>query len=309
MLRSFSLLTLVLFLAGCASTPDHLPASANAPLIIAHRGASAVAPENTLAAFEEAVKQGADYYELDCRITKDQEVIVLHDSSLEKTTGVQARVWDMNLPELKQLDAGSWFSKDFAGELLPTLDESLAMAKNRIGVYVEIKSCNDDGALHEAMLGIARDYTERNAEMDAALMAAIKASGTRNLPLTRKSIAAIRAHGMEEQAVIQSFSPVICAVALIEAPDIRTEFLGSEDEDDPAHWDRFVAFGNLIGVHGFNVHQESLTAARVQDFQRTGKTVAAWTVDDKNDMLRLEAWGVNGIITNKPAYCREVLTP
>lgn len=304
--RLVPLFLVIAVLTGCATSTGHRRAG-ELPVIIAHRGASADAPENTLAAFEEAVNQGADWYELDCRITRDGAVIVLHDSSLEKTTGVQAKVWDMNLADLKKLDAGSWFSQNFAGEPLPTLDESLTMAKDRIGVYVEIKSCDDDSALHGELLKIAEAHPERTKEMDAAVMAAIEASGTRNLLLTRKTIAAIRAQRMKKEAIIQSFSPVICAVALIEAPELRTEFLGSEDEDDPTHWERFVAFGTLLEVDGFNIHHDSLNAERVRAFQSTGKTVAAWTVDDAADIRQLTSWGVNAIITNKPAYCREVL--
>lgn len=294
-------------LAGCATSNGPARRGGEGPQIIAHRGASAVAPENTVAAFEEAIKQGADWFELDCQLSADGKVMVIHDSSLERTTGVKNSVSELTLSALKQLDAGVWFSPAFSGVRLPTLEEALVVAKKRVGVYVEIKSIDNDAALHDKLVAIAGAYPVRNKEMDQEMMAAIEASGTRNLELTRKTIAVIRAQRMENQVVLQSFSPVVCAIAVIEAPKIRTEFLGAEDEDDPAHWGRFVDFGNRIGVAGFNAHYKSLTEQRVKDFHRDGKTVAAWTVDEPQDLLRMKAWGVDNIITNKPAESRAVL--
>ena len=76
--------------------------------------------------------------------------------------------------------------------------------------------------------------------------------------------------------------------------------MGSDPEDDPSRWPRFIAFGRLIGVHGFNIHHESATPERIADFHSHGETVAVWTVDDPALMRRYADWGVDGIITNKP---------
>ena len=81
--------------------------------VIAHRGASAVAPENTLAAFETATAMGADGIELDCQLSKDGHLVVIHDPTLERTTGRSGLVKDFTLAELKQLDAGAWFDQQF----------------------------------------------------------------------------------------------------------------------------------------------------------------------------------------------------
>ena len=84
---------------------------ADAPLVIAHRGASLRAPENTLAAFHQAIHDGADAVELDVRLSRDGVPVVLHDASLERTTGVAAQVADVTLDQLRRLDAGAWFGQ------------------------------------------------------------------------------------------------------------------------------------------------------------------------------------------------------
>ncbi len=295
-----------LLLAGCA-TAFHAGAPKGAIDVIAHRGASAYAPENTVVAFQRAIDMRADWFELDCRLSRDGHVVILHDNDLKRTTNCEGTVADKTLAELKTLDAGSWFSPDFAGEPIPTLGEALDLAKDRIGVYIEIKSCADDGPLIQQLLEIIGDRSRLDKKTRAAMMAAVEASGTPNLELTRKSIAAVRERGMKRQIVIQSFSPIICFVSCVEAPELRTEFLGSDDKEKPEQWDLFVRFGKLIGVAGFNVDHKSLTRARLDAFHDMGKSVAVWTVDEEADMRRLARWGVDAIITNRPDRCLALL--
>src|SRR5690242_19186833 len=93
------------------------------PLVFAHRGASAYAPENTLAAFELARRQGAPAIEFDAKLSSDGRVVIIHDQTLERTTDGAGRVRDLSLAALRELDAGSWLSAQFRGEKIPTLDE------------------------------------------------------------------------------------------------------------------------------------------------------------------------------------------
>ncbi|MBI2422663.1 MAG: hypothetical protein HYV27_07525 [Candidatus Hydrogenedentes bacterium] len=289
-------------LAGCVT--NYKPGAPDGAVdVIGHRGASAYAPENTLAAFELAKRQGADWFELDCALTQDEEIIVIHDDDLERTTQGTGLIEDHTLAELKKLDAGAWFDPAFAGEPLPTLRESLAMAKGRIGVYVEVKSADDDGELIRALIAAGASHTAMTPELARAMMQLIEDSGTRNLTLTRKVLAEIREKKMARQVVIQSFSPVVCFVALQEGAEFRVEFLGAKSEEDPGRWQTFLDFGNLIGVHGFNVHHESLDAEQLNAFHRAGKTCAVWTVDDQEIMVRMVEWGVDGLITNRPDDC------
>ena len=142
---------LVLFMTVMSTVP-----SAQSPrkLVVAHRGASAYAPEHTLAAYRLAIEQGTDFVEQDLAVTRDGVLICLHDASLERTTNVEQlfpnrsveaeidgrkrKAWlanDFTLAEIKQLDAGSWFDPKFAGERVPTFDEAVALVKGKAGLY------------------------------------------------------------------------------------------------------------------------------------------------------------------------------
>ena len=110
--------------------------------ITAHRGASLSAPENTMAAFEQAVANMSDYIELDVQMTKDGELVIMHDSNALRTTGVNRDISDMTLAEVRNLDAGSYYSAEYAGEKVPTLEEVLDYARGRIKINIEIKSGN-----------------------------------------------------------------------------------------------------------------------------------------------------------------------
>src|SRR5688572_7408960 len=126
---------------------------------VAHRGASAYAPEHTLAAYQLAIEMGADYVEQDLAVTKDGVLICLHDASLERTTNVEQlfpdrvttqtiegktrKAWlanDFTLAEIKRLDAGSWFGNKFAGEKVPTFDEAIALIRGKAGIFPELKT-------------------------------------------------------------------------------------------------------------------------------------------------------------------------
>jgi len=128
-------------------------------ILVAHRGASAYAPEHTRAAYELAIEQGADYIEPDLQLTADSVLIALHDETLERTTNVEdvfpdrfqeqmrgsglVKRWyavDFTLDEIKQLDAGSWFDPSFAGERVPTFAEVIEIARGRAGIFPETKS-------------------------------------------------------------------------------------------------------------------------------------------------------------------------
>ena len=107
--------------------------------LVGHRGAAACAPENTLASFREALRQGADIIELDVQLCADGQVVVFHDDHLERTTDGHGPLAERSLAELKALDAGSWFDPRFAGEPIPALDEVLAWARGRIPLFIELK--------------------------------------------------------------------------------------------------------------------------------------------------------------------------
>lgn len=110
--------------------------------VIAHRGNSAAAPENTLAAFESAIRAGADAVELDVRLSADGHLVLMHDETVDRTTDGQGHVSELTLEQLRRLDAGGRFDPAFTGERIPTLDDALAVIKGRAMAFVEIKTAD-----------------------------------------------------------------------------------------------------------------------------------------------------------------------
>jgi glycerophosphoryl diester phosphodiesterase len=162
-----------------------------APLLrVGHRGAKGHAPENTMISFMTGADLGVDAVETDVQLSKDGEVVLIHDHTVDRTTNGHGFVKDMTLAELKRLDAGGWYDPRFSGERIPTLAELLTWAKDRVGVAVEIKN----GPIYYP--GIAE-----------------------------KTIRLVRQHGMERQAILISFDHFVLREAKKIAPEIATGIL------------------------------------------------------------------------------------
>jgi glycerophosphoryl diester phosphodiesterase len=126
------------------------------PWVVGHRGASGQAPENTMASFRRAAEMGARFIETDLHLSRDSHLVAIHDPTLERTTNGRGAVRGHNLAELRELDAGSWFGPEFAGQRIPTLEEILRFAREAdIILYLEIKSEPGLG-LHHALVGALR---------------------------------------------------------------------------------------------------------------------------------------------------------
>jgi glycerophosphoryl diester phosphodiesterase len=129
-------------------------------LVIAHRGASGYAPENTLAAFKRAVALGATFIETDLQLTRDSRFVAMHDATVNRTTNGQGKVHDLTLTELRRLDAGSWFGSEFSGERIPTVDDILEFSKKHdVVFYLELKPGGSWGGEH-ALVGALRESGE-----------------------------------------------------------------------------------------------------------------------------------------------------
>ncbi|HLZ13838.1 MAG TPA: glycerophosphodiester phosphodiesterase family protein [Candidatus Acidoferrum sp.] len=147
-------------------------------LLIAHRGASGYAPENTLAAFRKAVAMGLSFIETDLQLSRDARFVAIHDDTVNRTTNGQGGVHDLTLAELRRLDAGSWFGSSFAGERIPTLEEILEFAKRHdVVFYLELKPGGSWGGEH-ALIGALRESGEIARvvviSFDSALVAAVR---------------------------------------------------------------------------------------------------------------------------------------
>jgi len=165
---------------------------------VGHRGAKGHAPENTMASFNCGVALGASVVETDVHLSRDGEVVVIHDHTVDRTTDGHGYVKDMTVAELKSLDAGAWFDPKFAGERILTLAELLAWGKDRVPIAIEIKN----GPLYYP--GIAE-----------------------------RTIRLLRAHGMEHQAILISFDHLVLREAKMIAPEVATGILYAARLVDP----------------------------------------------------------------------------
>jgi glycerophosphoryl diester phosphodiesterase len=231
-------------------------------LNIAHRGASAVAPGNTLAAFEKAVELGADGVEFDVQLSSDGVPVVIHDFTVDRTTDGTGRVAEMPLAQLKELDAGTAFSPTFAGQKVPTLTEVLDAIGGQLLLNIELKSISPwDPRLEDAV------------------------------------VAQVRRHRLGERVLFSSFNPLSLRRAKRLEPRIPVGIIYGPGLPLPFR----RAWLAPIVVHEARHPKHSLVDAGYMAWaKRRGYQVNAWTVNDAETMHRLIALGADGIITDVP---------
>ncbi len=240
------------------------------PLVIAHRGASSLAPENTLAAVRKALDLKVDVVEIDVHRTADGELVVIHDATVDRTTTGSGPVNRYSLEELRSLDAGSWFNRSFAGERIPTLREVLETTKDKATLLIELKG----------------ERTEvRTVELVQEL-------------------------GMADQVIIQSFDFLQIQKVKQKSPEIPTVFLVREPEhkDDPtkaALWMCNIA--DYVGASGIGVRHNWFTLELLELAQERHLDIFVWTVDQQKDMKKFIKHGVQGVITNRPQDLQKLL--
>jgi glycerophosphoryl diester phosphodiesterase len=239
---------------------------------IAHRGSSFGMPENTLAAVQAAVDARVDLVEIDVHRSLDGELVVVHDTSLRRTTDVEKvfpdrtsyDVGDLTLAEIEQLDAGSWKGEAFAGEPVPTLREVIDLVRrSRSGLLIEVKAPH-------LYPGIAQDLAEVLVAQPGSVPSAV-------------------AH---DRLVVQSFDWGLMAELHALLPEVPVGLLGTPtiaELPELATWAEQV-----------NPHHATLTQRYVDAVHAHGLGLTTWTVDDPAAMRRLIDLGVDGIITNKP---------
>lgn len=152
--------------------------------VTAHRGYSAAYPENTIPAFKGAIQVGADWAELDVQQTADGEVIVMHDSNLKRTTGLDKEVWQVTWDEIKDLDNGSWFDKKYQTVRIPTLEEVLKVCRGKIHLNIEIKPSGHDKDLEEQVAKLLKKYHMR----DTCVVSSLKYDSLRKIKQADDSI-------------------------------------------------------------------------------------------------------------------------
>jgi glycerophosphoryl diester phosphodiesterase len=251
-----------------------LTASMSAQEIIAHRGYSAKAPENTLAAFALGWRSGADGCELDLHLSADEKIVVIHDANTQRTGGVNHVVAETDSTTLTQLEVGSWKAPKWTSEKIPTLDQALAtLPAGKQRFFLEIK-CDP-----EVIPFLAQSLTPMRD----------------------------RAH----QLVIISFNPSACAAAKKALPWLKVLQLASyrkRGSDQTADLATLITQAQTDGLDGLNLGRDwPWSPAMVRTIREAHLGLFVWTVNDPGEARRLAALGVDGITTDDPATIRQAL--
>ncbi|HLO14605.1 MAG TPA: glycerophosphodiester phosphodiesterase family protein [Anaerolineales bacterium] len=243
-------------------------ASLPQPVIFAHRGASAHAPENTLASFESALAQNADAIELDVKLSADGHAIVIHDPTVDRTTGSHGRVKDLSLAQLQSLDAGSFFSEKFRGEKIPTLEEVFKAVGKRTFINVELTNYS----------------TPRDQLVETVCML-------------------VKKFGLQKHVMFSSFFAVNLSKARAYLPGVQRGLLAFQGL--LGLWAR--SFGFAFGrYHALHPYLTDVTPQQVQRVHRLNRRIHVWTVNAAEDMRRLFHWGVDAIFTDDPQLAVQV---
>ncbi|MEO1617576.1 MAG: glycerophosphodiester phosphodiesterase [Planctomycetota bacterium] len=149
--------------------------------VMAHRGASKTAPENTMAAFRQAIEDGADWIEIDVQETADGVVVIAHDSDFMKVAGNPIKVWNAKLSDLSNIDIGGWFDPQFVDQRVPTLADVLRLCKDKVGVIIELKYYGHDEQLEQRVVEIV----EAEEMVDQVMVMSLKAEGIKKLKALR----------------------------------------------------------------------------------------------------------------------------
>jgi glycerophosphoryl diester phosphodiesterase len=237
-------------------------------LVIAHRGACRVAPENTLSAFRAAAALGADAVELDARLSSDGHVVVHHDRTLDRTTSGTGPLSEKPLRELEALDAGSHFGAEFAGEKIPRLDEVLEAIAGQLLLNVHFSNYeNPHDGLPESVVRL------------------------------------VQSRGLEERVLCSSFDPR-GLLAVQRASLVIPCALLVWHTQNPLQRELLRRF---TPCHAYHPQDPGVSRDGFAREHARGRTVHAWTVNDRERMRELMAWGVDGLITDVPDVAREVV--
>lgn len=244
-----------------ADTPAGL-ASLKPPVLIAHRGDKTRCPENTMASFEAAIRAGAWMIELDIALSRDRQLVVIHDDTVDRTTNGTGTVCDLTLADLKSLDAGSWFDSRFNRERIPTLEEVLKMVDRQALVNIEIKkSAFEDAAPEDA---IEKQLMRLIADLDLA-----------------------------NHVLISSFETRLLERIAASAPGLALGAISLEPADEAA-----VKNLEKLGCYSWHGWCETMTGDQIELMHSAGFKVFSFTVNEPDVFERLVKAGVDGVFTD-----------
>jgi len=240
--------------------PDVLYRSS--PLNLGHRGAREVAPENTLASFGRALEQGADGVELDVMLSKDNQIMVIHDYTVARTTNGSGKVGALTLAELKTLDAGSWFGEEYAGERIPTLDEVFEALPAESIINIELKSLS---------------LCSQRLEEEVTHL--------------------IGTHGLTSRVIVSSFNPLSLARVARLNPSIETGLLYMQHMPLPL---RRAWLASLVRTKALHPEYTMVNVDYVHHVRQRGYHLNVWNAKDLHELQSLVELRVDAIITDRP---------
>lgn len=244
--------------------------------IIAHRGANKKAPQNTVPAFVTAINEGTDGFETDVHLTRDGIPVICHNYTIDATSDGRGPITSYKLEELKKFDFGSYFSEEFKNTPLPTLDEFLEITSNSDCeiINIELKCPTDNNILR----------------------------------LVEKTLESVKKHGCLDRVIISSFSPEVLMTVKKTDPRCKTAFL--YPINNPAVC-RFILYPffmvKKIGCDIIHPAYIAVTKNLVAMAHKMGIQVNVWTVNEKNTIIKLLEYGVDGLITDKPLETRQIM--
>ena len=241
------------------------------PTIVAHRGSSGSAPENTIAAFRMGINEGANMIELDVRMTRDFFLVVLHDQDIKRTTNGVGKVWDFSLQELRAFDAGQWYGPKFKGERIPTLRQVMELLPPHVTLNIEVKT---DGEPRQ------------------------------RLALEEACILAIMEKKLEQRTIVSSFDHAYLKRFHHLFPAIRTGALYLPVRDTLSTPSRLA---QTLGISAFICAKNQVTKKMVEDAHAHDIPVACYTVNAREDLDKMLNLQVDTVISDYPGQIREML--
>lgn len=243
-------------------------------LRIAHRGASGYAPENTLAAFDKAVEMKCDYIELDIHLSKDGRIVVIHDSTVDRTTDSSGKVCDLTLAELQQLDAGSWFDEIFKGETIPTLVEVLERYRGKIGILIEVKDPSSYPGIEDKLAKLLQ---------------------SKNMDKPNNGKIIVQSFDHESMRYFKSIMPNIPVGVLL---SYRTTEISDEELD------KFKEYADYV-----NPNYRIVDNILVKRIHNRNMKITPWTVNSPKTVIKLIKDEVDGIISDYPDIVPKLYKP
>lgn len=238
------------------------------PIVFAHRGASLYAPENTLSAFQTALEQGAPAMETDAKLSTDGEVVLIHDQTVNRTTNGKGRVSDFTLVELKELDAGCFFGPQFAGETIPSLREVFEVFGKRLYYNIEL--------------------TNYRTPWDN---------------LVKKVVELVKEFHYEENVLFSSFYPLELTQAKRLLPEVPLAFI----EINKPVTRKLSGWLHQLLPDIIEPTYTYLDEAYVQKQRGWGKRIQVYTVNRPEEIRKMVRLGVDGIISDNPKLCLEII--